>query len=628
LVVRILHVASEFPPARIYGLGRYVHDLTQAQVRRGHEVHVLTNSISGRDQDVEMHGTKIHRINFPSPPMPPDGATQVMVFNISLMERFLQVKAELGQVEVVVSHDWLTVMAAEALRTRLSCRWVHTMHDTVIGKTFGNLTNEDKFVAHIERFGCHSADAIVAVSRFVLEELAGPYAAPRDRLSAVPAAVSEEWFQSVDPELLPDLRSALADPNERLIAYVGRLDNEKGVADLLQACAGVMRKHPRIRLAIAGKGGEEERLRSLVGSLGLSACTHFMGYVTGGALEALYKVADLLVCPSTYEPFGIVPLEGMINAVPVIASDVGGMSELVVHGRSGIKVPPGNPGAIESAISFILDRPEEGKRLGQAGRTRAREVFNWGRVAELLEPVYAGHPRRESTPASPAVPRRRPKLTAGIRVKNGERYAEECLRELSDYVDEIVVLDDGSTDRTLDICRGYTKVRQIISHPKTWFHEGIDRNTVLALAKNTKPEWILFPDIDEVFEERFKNEIEGMMNRSEVALYAFPFFHFWRSRTHFRVDGKWGKETREFPIPRLVRNQPSLFYPVDQALGSAQIRGVIGTAVKSDIRVKHYGHLFKDVSDGKLDLYSKLDPKNDYRFMVDEEGLELEEWSE
>lgn len=626
--MRILHVASEFPPARIYGLGRYVHDVAQAQVLQGHDVHVLTNSISGRDQDVEINGAKIHRINFPSPPMPPDGATQVMVFNISLEERFLQLKAALGDFDVVVSHDWLTVMAADALRTRLRCRWVHTMHDTVIGKTFGSLTNEDKFVAHIERFGCHSADAIVAVSRFVLEELAGPYAAPRYRLNAVPAAVSAAWFQSVDPDLLPDLRSALASPDERLIAYVGRLDKEKGVEHLLEALAAVRGRHPRIRVAIAGKGGEEERLRSLARTLGIADRTHFMGYVTGGALEALYKVADLLVCPSTYEPFGIVPLEGMVNGVPVIASDVGGMSEIVLHGRSGIKVPPKSPGALENAISFILDRPDEAKRLGEAGRTRAKEVFNWGRVAELLEPIYQGRSSAATTREAPVVQRRRPKLTAGIRVKNGERFAEECLRELSDYVDEIVVLDDGSTDRTLDICRGFKKVRQIVSHAKTWFHEGIDRNTVLALVKNTSPEWILFPDIDEVIEDRIKNEIEGMMGRSDVSLYAFPFFHFWRSRTHYRVDGKWGKETREFPIPRLVRNQPGLFYPVDQALGSAQVRGVVGAALKSDIRVQHYGHLYKDVSDGKLDLYSKLDPNNDYRFMVDEEGLKLEEWKE
>lgn len=626
--MRVLHLASEFPPARIYGLGRYVHDLALAQQRAGHAVDVLTNSLSGRDQETSVEGVRVHRINFPSPPMPPDGATQVMVFNIALLERFLQLEAELRPIDVIVSHDWLTVMAAHDLHQRTGARWVHTMHDSVIGKNFGKLTNEDKFVAHVEKFGCHASDAVIAVSRFVLEELAGPYATPRDKLNAVQAGVSEAWFKSVRQDFLPDLRSALASPEERLVVYVGRLDKEKGVDCLIQALASARTKLPRFRLAIAGKGGEEDNLKRLAGSLDLANQTEFLGYVTGGALEALYKVADLLVCPSTYEPFGIVPLEGMINGVPVMAADVGGMSDIIVHGRSGLKFAPGNIEALSAAIQSLLSDPGAARRLAEGGRKRAMEVFNWDRVASLVAPIYSGAKPNQPPSPAPAVPRKRPRLTAGIRVKNGEPFAEECLRELSDYVDEIVVLDDGSTDRTVEICRGFRKVTQIISHPKSWFHEGIDRNTILALVKNTKPDWILLPDIDEVFEARFKTEVENLMSREDVALYAFPFYHFWRGRTHYRVDGKWGRETREFPIPRLVRNQPGLHYPVDQALGSAQVRGFSGAAVRSDIRVKHYGHIFKEISSAKLHLYSRLDPSSDYQFMVDESGLQLEEWRE
>jgi hypothetical protein len=138
----------------------------------------------------------------------------------------------------------------------------------------------------------------------------------------------------------------------------------------------------------------------------------------------------------------------------------------------------------------------------------------------------------------------------------------------------------------------------------------------------------VFPDIDEVFEERFKSELPRMMGNPEVGLYAFLFYHFWRCRTHYRTDGKWGRETRNFPIGRLVRNTPGLRYPVHKALGTAQIVGVAGTCVVSDIRVKHYGHLFEDVSRQKRELYSSLDRGVDYSYMTDEMGLELEEWQE
>lgn len=616
--MKIVHLASEFPPARIFGLGRYVHDLARAQARAGHEVHVLTNSLSGRDESAQMHGFRVHRIRFPSPPMPPDGATQVTQFNLCLLERALELRDTLAKADVVAAHDWLTILAAERVRARIGGRLVVTIHDTVIGKTFGQMTNEDKFVAQVERWGCGVADAVVAVSGHVRRELEGVYEAPRDRLHVVPCGVDPAWFQGVDPRYLPDLRSALAGPDDRIVAFVGRLDPEKGVEHLIDAASELLRRGERVVLVVAGKGSRREALENAARAL--NGRSRFLGYVAGPALEALYKVADVLVCPSTYEPFGIVPLEGMINGVPVVVSDTGGMAEIVEHGRSGLKVPPGQPRALVEAIGFLLRNPSEARRLGGAGAERARTVYGWDRVAAQLDSVYA--------PRAAAVLRGRPKLVAGIRVKNGESFAHECLSHFSQYADEIVVFDDGSTDGTVEICRSFAKVKTLISAAKDWFHEGIDRNMVLLLAKDRRPDWILLPDIDEVFEDRFKREVWEMMGEAGVGMYAFLFCHFWRSRTHFRVDGKWGRETRQFPIPRLVRNGPGLHYPVDKPLGTAQVRGVEGRCVVSDIRVKHYGHLHEAISREKLRLYSSLDPSSDYSYMVDEAGLELEEWRE
>ena len=625
--MKIVHVASEFPPAKIFGLGRYVHDLARTQARRGDDVHVLTNSLGGRDQDVLVHGVHLHRISFPSPPMPADGATQVTQFNGCLYERALELGSRLTGADVVVAHDWLTILAGHSIRKRIGGRLVLTVHDTAIGKTGGRMANEDKFIALVERWGCQVADLVIAVSKHVLEELAGVYEAPRSKLRAVPCAVDPEWFGNVEAGRLPDLRSALAEPEETIVTYVGRLDPEKGVDHLVDACARLLPRHRRLRLVLAGKGREQRALEDRVKSRGMAHRARFLEYVSGPALEALYKVSDLVVCPSIYEPFGIVPLEAMINGVPVVVSDTGGMAEIVVNGESGLKVPPGNAGALAEAMGRVLGDPALSRRLAQGGKERARTVYSWDRVAESLAPLYGDSSLTLKSPSAVLPSRRvRPKLTAGIRIKNGERFAEECLRDLSEYVDEIVVLDDGSTDRTVQIARSFPKVTSVVRWEKDFFHEGIDRNVVLALVKNTNPDWILLPDIDEVFEDRFKDEVHRMMEKRDVSLYAFLFCHFWRSKSHFRVDGKWGRETREFPIPRLVRNEPGLRYPVHRPLGTAQITGVRGHAVVSDVRVKHYGHLYEDISREKVRLYAALDPGVDYSYMVDEKGLVLEKW--
>ncbi len=225
-------------------------------------------------------------------------------------------------------------------------------------------------------------------------------------------------------------------------------------------------------------------------------------------------------------------------------------------------------------------------------------------------------------PRPPA--RTRPKVTAAIRVRNGEFWAEECLADLSQYVDEIAVFDDGSTDRTVDICRSFPKVARLLTWPKDFFHEGLDQNVMLALAKDTHPDWILRVDIDELFEERMKTEIHDLMGRDSVALYSFRPYHFWRSRTHYRVDGKFGSP--KSLCPRLFRNQPGTYYPPKRFSG--HIAGLHGERVVSDIRLKHYGYLLPQHREEKQALYRQADPAGDFAHLVSEQNIRLEEWVE
>jgi glycosyltransferase involved in cell wall biosynthesis len=103
--MRILHVASEHPPQEVYGLGRYVCDLSRELAAQGHSVHVLTNSISGRDQDVVDHGVALHRVDFPPPPKPSGEHAPALAFNLHLQQRATALgRMGLGDPEIVISH--------------------------------------------------------------------------------------------------------------------------------------------------------------------------------------------------------------------------------------------------------------------------------------------------------------------------------------------------------------------------------------------------------------------------------------------------------------------------------------------------------------------------------------------
>jgi len=219
------------------------------------------------------------------------------------------------------------------------------------------------------------------------------------------------------------------------------------------------------------------------------------------------------------------------------------------------------------------------------------------------------------------------KLTAGLRVKNGQPWAEECLSSLSELVDEIVILDDGSTDDTVAICRSYPKVTRLVRWAKSFFHEGLDRNVVLALAKDTEPDWLLMMDIDELFEDRVRAALPDLLGQEEYAVWGFRMLHFWRGKEHFRVDGKWGEETRGHIHPRLFRNQPGLYYP-PQPIHGAHILGVEGRAALAEVFICHYGYAYWDEVVAKYERYRQVDPGGDYEHLVDERGLQLVSYAE
>jgi glycosyltransferase involved in cell wall biosynthesis len=123
---------------------------------------------------------------------------------------------------------------------------------------------------------------------------------------------------------------------------------------------------------------------ALAHSLGIQQEVHFLGHVDHAELPGWYASADLFVLPSRMESFPLVLLEAMASGLPVVATAVGGVPELVVHGETGLLVPPNDPLALAQAINSLLDDPEGMKSMGARGRDTVRERYTWDKVAARM----------------------------------------------------------------------------------------------------------------------------------------------------------------------------------------------------------------------------------------------------
>jgi glycogen(starch) synthase len=389
--MRILHVSSEHPPQQVFGLGRYVCDVSRELAKQGHVVHILTNSIGGKEQDLVDNGVHLHRVDYPPPPQPPGVISPVLSFNLHLQQRAHMLGLDaLGKPEVVVSHDWLTALAGHRLARRLGVPHVWTVHDTVHGKRFGQLNDPgDRMVFEIETWASRTADLVLVNSRAVYDEITKTYGGTPSRIELLHCAIDPERFvSSQEPSRIAEFRRMFADPDEVLITYVGRLDLEKGIDTLINAFAILHKEVPRSRLAIVGEGDLQEAIASHIKHLNLEGAVKLYGYLRGEVLKHYYIVSDIHVCPSHYEPFGIVALEAMAAGTAVVASATGGLTD-IVSGRSvGRLFPPRDQAALAEVLINLAKDPGLRKRLGQAGSQHVREHFVWSKIAAKAAVYY------------------------------------------------------------------------------------------------------------------------------------------------------------------------------------------------------------------------------------------------
>jgi len=375
--LRLLTLATEYPPARGYGLGRYVSELSAALVKAGAEVHVVGMNYAGGEPVLQAEGVTVHQLTDVDNPRHYDWVSGAILDNLWLLERALEVVRAHGPFDMLMAHDWLGALAAKSLKTMYELPLVLFMHDTEPGKRANKLTAEQLYIAELETWACSHADAIVANSRFLAGELERFHKVAKEKVKVIPCGVNPKRFET-DCHL-PDFRALFAKPDEKLVLYLGRLSPMKGADLLVEAVPEILKQGLKARFIIAGEGVLREKLEARARELGVVGQILFAGHLAGKVLGAAYRAADLVVLPSRYEPFGMVALEAMSCGTPVAAADTGGLKEVVSSDGLCRRFAENDPKALASSVTAALKRDitkEDRKKL----RDRAAG-YSWDKTA-------------------------------------------------------------------------------------------------------------------------------------------------------------------------------------------------------------------------------------------------------
>ncbi len=374
-MLRVLMLAWEYPPDHVGGLGRHVMHLARALTALGANVTVLTRTGPGKPDVWNDMGVRVVSA-VPYPLTPPDFVTWAAEFNASLLEEAVKCFRP-DEFDIIHAHDWIVAYAARALKHAWGLPLIATIHATESGRQRGLHTPMQQHISQIEWWLSYEAWRVVGCSRYMKDEICGTFSVPDDKVRVIPNGISDTWFQVE--------RNPSPDP---LIIYVGRLVPEKGPHVLVDAMSDIVMEHPRARLAIAGGGPMESDLRRRIWESGLRRVVDLLGHVDDLGLRDLYSQAWVACFPSSYEPFGIVALEAMATGAPCVVGDSGGLSEIVEHMSTGLKVTPENPKALSFEISRLLREPRLGERLSRNAKEVAKNKYSWNDVATKTLSVY------------------------------------------------------------------------------------------------------------------------------------------------------------------------------------------------------------------------------------------------
>jgi alpha-maltose-1-phosphate synthase len=298
-----------------------------------------------------------------------------------------------GGADVVHSHTWYANLAGHLASLLYGIPHVMTMHSLEPLRPWKaeQLGGGYALSSWAERVAATSAAAVIAVSEGMRADIAAAYPSiPRERIHVIRNGIDTSEY-APDPGT-DVLGKHGVDPARPYVIFVGRITRQKGVPVLLRAAAAL---DESAQLVLCAGAADTPELAAEVSTLvaGLQASRSGVVWIHEMLPKAeiiqLLTHAAVFVCPSVYEPLGIVNLEAMACGTAVVGSRVGGIPEVVADGVTGLLVPPDDPASLAIALNELLRDPDRAVAMGQAGRERAVKEFSWETVAAQTVGLYA-----------------------------------------------------------------------------------------------------------------------------------------------------------------------------------------------------------------------------------------------
>ncbi len=368
------------------GIAVHVSELAFALERKGHEVHLFTRLGSPHQSPYEnIFGVHYHRCAYPTSS---NFVEDVNNMCRSFMNTFFATEDFVGHFDIIHAHDWLTSNAMVWIKETRGHKAIMTIHSTEYGRCGNQFWGgASSVVRDHERHGTFCADKVIAVSHALKAEAMWMYNLPDWKATVIYNGINYQSFDGwVDSAAVRRMYGI--GPMDPMVLFVGRMVYQKGPDLLVESIRDVLNYYPDAKFVFAGDGemrwGVEDRTRAI----GIHHATRFLGHKNGWKLVDLFKACDVVCVPSRNEPFGIVILEAWSAGKPVVASSIGGPSEIVWHEVTGLKIFP-QVESVSWGLGNVFEDFDHARWMGRNGRIAVETVFSWEAIAEHTLEVYS-----------------------------------------------------------------------------------------------------------------------------------------------------------------------------------------------------------------------------------------------